>query len=538
MSQVETSVKTRYGNDYKGQKSGKTKRKKRKAKSRTSPLLKIALWLVLVIVMSTAISAAAINYISTERAREEQELMMNVVEIDTIYPNIFVGSVDVSGLTVDQATTLLNQYYQKELNNRQLSFVRGNELYEYPFSSFEAKYDFKAAAMEAFQAGRSGEMRKRYEFIMSLKIKPLIINPTPQYSYSEALLMEQLLVLEQQFYVEPVNATIRRENGAFVTTEGKSGFKLNLEQAKLDANEVLKSQQSGQVRLYVENIQPKFMAADYEKSKSLIGSFTTTFQAGDNGRNTNITTAANKISNVVLEPGEVFSTNEKFGPSTYENGYRPAPVIVNGKLQDDFGGGICQVSSTLYNAVLFSELQVVERQNHSLKVSYTDYGFDATLAGDYIDFKFKNNTEYPVIVESILTSNSVKVNLYGHEIHPSNRKIEFKNELVEKVSPSGENVTEDKNLPQGTRKVVAAAKDGYRYKVYKIVYVDNKQVEKTLVNTSYYKPVKAEVVIGTGAAQPNQSTDPTPAPAVGKQNNTGGQPPDVVDTPPVMPDSA
>ena len=158
---------------------------------------------------------------------------------------------------------------------------------------------------------------------------------------------------------------------------------------------------------------------------------------------------------------------------------------------------MCQVSSTLYNAVLYSELDVVERQNHSLKVGYLDYGYDATLAGDYIDFKFKNSTNYPVYVESYLTDNQVICNIYGYEERPANRKLKFENMLVDVIEQGPKVIKETDELPEGEERVEVKPLKGYKYKLYKLVYVDDKLQEKVLVNNSYYKPRAEEVLIGT-----------------------------------------
>ncbi len=477
---------------------------KEKSRSFTS----VILWVGFILVASAVISTGIFFFLDYQRDMKLQKLMETVVLTDNIYPNIYVGGICISDMSVSEATEVLNEHFNAILSKRQLSFVRGEGVYSYSFEEFSAKFDYKNVAEEAFNFARSGSLRERYDKIKSLEIVPLIISTKPEFSFSEEVLDEKLNYLYEEFYVVPENATISRVDGKFVITNEVSGSKINIAMARNDALQILNSYTDGQVRLFLEEIKPKYTSAQLANAQSLLGTYKTTFSPGDNGRNTNIRTAATKINNSILYPGEVFSTNNKFGPSTYENGYRPAPVIINGKLEDDLGGGVCQVSSTLYMSVLNSELEIVERQNHSLKVSYVDYGFDATLAGDYIDFKFKNNRDLPIIVESILTNNSLTVNIYGHETRNPNRTIKLVNELVEKIPATGENIKQDPSLPTGERKVISAAKNGYRYKVYKLVYEGDKQVSKELINTSYYKPVNAEVLVGTGAVVPNEVQSP------------------------------
>ena len=208
-------------------------------------------------------------------------------------------------------------------------------------------------------------------------------------------------------------------------------------------------------------------------------------------------THTQKINNCVVYPSEIFSTNDALKPFTFKNGYKNAPVIVGGEIVDDLGGGICQVSTALYNAVLFSELTVTQRQNHSLKVGYVDYGYDATLAGDYIDFKFKNSTKSPILIESIINSNSLTIKIYGAESRSSSRKIKFENALVETIQPPAETIIYTDELKEGEKQIVKQSKKGYRYKLYKIVYENGKQVDKILVNSSYYKSVRGITKVGT-----------------------------------------
>jgi hypothetical protein len=252
-----------------------------------------------------------------------------------------------------------------------------------------------------------------------------------------------------------------------------------------------------------------YETVDLEAVQALIGTFKTTVSAGNNGRNQNIITALSKINDVVLQPGEVFSTNQQFGRMSYDNGYRMAPVIVNGRLEDGMGGGICQVSSTLYMAVLHAELEVVERRNHSLKVTYMDWGFDATLAGDVIDFKFKNNIDSPVFIEAILINGTeVTINIFGRETRPPHRSISFTNRLTATVQPSEQPLeTFDASLAPGERRVKQRAAAGHTYDVYKTIYEHGVEVDSVHINTSRYRAARGEVLVGP-ALLPGEEAPP------------------------------
>lgn len=147
-------------------------------------------------------------------------------------------------------------------------------------------------------------------------------------------------------------------------------------------------------------------------SQQEISSYTTKFKASETNRVFNIQRASNSINNKVILPGETFSFNKTTGPRSYKAGYKKASVIVNGQFIQDDGGGVCQVSTTLYNALLNSNMQIVQRHPHSLPVAYVPKGRDAAVAYDYLDLKFKNNRNVPVTIKSNVSGNTLTVKMY------------------------------------------------------------------------------------------------------------------------------
>ena len=233
-----------------------------------------------------------------------------------------------------------------------------------------------------------------------------------------------------------------RQNGTFVITDEQVGYEMDTDSVYNDSKAVVDTMDSGNVEIKMKELQPKITRAENEKATSLIGSYYTTFTSGNAGRNENLRVGCANINGTELAPGDVFSMNVELGPQTYENGYRDAAVIVNGKIEDGLAGGVCQITSTLYNAVILAELQIVERSNHSLAVSYVPLGQDAAIAGDYKDIKFKNNTDYPVYIEAYISGNKLIANVYGHEIHDSSRQVKFENVVNSVIEKPAEKVTE------------------------------------------------------------------------------------------------
>ncbi len=446
-------------------------------------------------IICLAIVACAVGGVFYYQYSKNYEKMKAIVNVETIYPHISISEVDVGGLTIDQANNLLRDTLQKPLEEKTLIFQYNNKQWQNHLKDFNAKINYQLLVEQAYSYAKDGTMKERYNKIVELENNPL--NFESEYGFDESLINESLLKIAKEVDKQEKNASYKRVNGVFEIADSSTGLKLNIDSTELKVLELVKKRNGGTVDLVVDTVNPKFPKAIFDNATSLIGTFYTNFSGGIGGRNINLLVASQKINGITVYPDEVFSTNDAFGPQTYENGYRDAPVIVNGKLEDGIGGGVCQVSTTLYNAILFSELQIVERVNHSLAVGYVPLGRDATLAGDYIDFKFKNNTKTPLYIESTMQGNKLQVNIYGNQTHSQNRRLEFESVVESIVAPPREIVTKDPNLNEGVRKVITPSKQGHIVKVYKNVYEGNTFVEKILVNKSVYKARAAQVVVGT-----------------------------------------
>ena len=241
----------------------------------------------------------------------------------------------------------------------------------------------------------------------------------------------------------------------------------------------------------------------------------------------------------MLAPGEVFSMNVGLGPQTYANGYKDAGVYVNGKVEQGVAGGVCQVTSTLYNAVILAELEIVERYPHSMTVGYVPLGRDAAVAGDYKDLKFKNDTEYPVYIEAYAKDGKVVCNIYGHEIHDAGHKVDFEMVFEGTIPKPAEKITKDATKPEGYRQVTYTGKTGSKVSTYKIVTENGKEVSKEWFSSSTYRATPDEVTIGTKKAEetppPEQNETPeTPeTQTTPSSDNDSEEQPLIVDTAPI-----
>ncbi len=230
----------------------------------------------------------------------------------------------------------------------------------------------------------------------------------------------------------------------------------------------------------------------------LMGSFTTSFADSGSERKHNIQHAASMINGTKLAPGESFSTSSTIGPITEENGYQTAGAYQNGKVIDSVGGGVCQISTTLYNAVLAAELEVTERAEHSMTVSYVDVARDAAIAGDYKDFCFVNNTDDTIHIEGWATGSELTFQIWGADTKKKNgRTIEFETVILEEYEPGEPVVTEDDSKEADYYQEEQAAHTGYKAELYKVIYQDGVETERVKINSSSYEASPAIVVVGT-----------------------------------------
>ena len=252
------------------------------------------------------------------------------------------------------------------------------------------------------------------------------------------------------------------------------------------------------VHAFMVDVDPQFTKESLEKCTSILGEFTTEYKSSSEDRAANLANGARLINNAVLYPGDVFSSLDFLLPFSIENGYYMAGSYNAGRIEQTIGGGACQVTTTLYNAVLFAELEIVERSAHSMTVSYVDLAYDAAVAEGSKNFRFKNNLDMPILIEAFSEDRKITFRIWGHETRDENRTIKFENKVIsETAPPSTEKVTKDPTKPTSYRKVTQSAKRGYVAELYKVVYVDGVEVSREFINKSVYKAEPAHVTIGS-----------------------------------------
>lgn len=415
---------------------------------------------------------------------------------DQILDNIYIGNVNVGGMTEKEAEAALDRQLAADRAltvSVEVGDARADALLEEYRVAYE---DIRQLTADAVNYGKKGSPFGRYRKIRQLSKKKAVIETqfTIDKDAGKAILLERAVPLADHAR----NAEISKTSSGFEITEGTEGETVDTEASLSRIQEHLNAGWnhepfSVQAEMMVE--KPSVTAEDLESIQDELGTFATNAGGGDRWKN--LKNGVEKLNGTVLMPGEEVSVHDVTAPYDEEHGYVPAGSYENGQVVDTYGGGICQVSSTLYNAVLYAELEVVERYPHSMQVAYVPPSRDAAIAGDVKDFVFKNSYETPVyIYGEIDSANQLRFTIYGKETRQEGRSVEFETEIVSTEEPKT-TYEADPQSELGVMKTKSGAHTGKVVNLWKIVRVGGKEVSREVVNNSTYRKTDKVIAVGT-----------------------------------------
>ena len=250
----------------------------------------------------------------------------------------------------------------------------------------------------------------------------------------------------------------------------------------------------------IKKINPSITKQTFEKFTNLRADFSTDISSSSVDRKHNVKNALMSLNKIEVLPNQIFSFNKTVGKRTAENGYRQAKIIINNEFVDGIGGGVCQVSSTLYNAVLLSGLEIIEANKHSKQVGYVKHGFDAMVNFGSSDLKFRNNTNEKIIIITNFSTNRARIRIYGENLY--NTQFKLRNEILSIVQPTEEVLIDengkyiDKVLYDDEYFYLKKASKGMEIKSYREKYVDNRLVSTELLRHDKFKVQNAVKIYG------------------------------------------
>ena len=373
-----------------------------------------------------------------------------------IHKNITIENISVGKLTKEEAVNMLKKTYP--LDNFNIN--SNNESWTIKPEDIELNFHIEERVDEALNYTRSKSIWNNIKRKGKLNInKPY--NIKIKATYNEVKLSKQLEKIYEKVNVEAVDATFYVEpSGEIKRSESKEGRDVDISKLKDDIYNMINKKKIKDINLPVLTLYPKTSTKQVKSINSILGQFSTSFN-DSTSRGSNIHVAGESTSDVLLMPGETFSYNKKTGARNWVNGYQSAPIIVGGRVVNGEGGGVCQVSTTIYNAALLSGLTIDEVHNHSLPSRYAPRGRDATVSYGYTDLKFTNPYTHPVYIKNIVGNGAITSKIYGCSLDRERIVIRMEEEYL---------------------------KDKITVKTYRL-YLDeeNNVMRRELVNTSIYK---------------------------------------------------
>ena len=479
----------------------------------------ICLGIVLLTSLALLITYLVSLYSDETRSKEYQkDYSYNQVYFsDKIFNGVTVSGLDVGGMTVQEAKEYLSGRVDYDIKIQKLVLKFEDNEWSFDRETLKLTVDVEKAAHLAYDMGRTGgtqeqeSVRQKLQSGEKIDISAIIIED------SDAL-YKGLMKIKEEIDIKRVNATVtfKFENNqpVFTYTDELAGRSLNLTSTYYDITQLVKTEKETlNYTIVPETVEPEIKRADIEKPYQKCSTFTTELSAySSSGRIQNITRALEALDNRVWMPGQVFSFNQWVGARTVENGFGLGVFINEDQQYDEtIGGGICQVSTTIYYSALLAgansvgrnaPIEIIERRPHTWPSVYIARGLDATVSWPHTDLKMYNNSKTPYFMNTDIVRKGSKlyvtVEYYGMPL-PNNAKVTIETETIEEIQPgTPEYIVDTKNkynLQLNQEKQVSEARTGYTVNIYQVWTEQGKEPVKSLLTVSKYEPIKAKIYI-------------------------------------------
>ena len=471
---------------------------------------------------------------------------------ESILKGVSIRNINMEGLTIEEAIKLLDEKFEEE-KAREIQIVANGENFTLIPEQLEVKYHVDEAIDEAYNEENLNNFLKEINIKMPEAMqdntysveeddKELVITRGKAGKVIDTESAKELIInaiktgsndvlnlkidnaecpeidiekIHEEVKSEPQDATYTTD--PFEIIPHKNGIDFDVEKAK----EILKEQKDEYV-IDIIITEPKVHTNEIgeEAFPDLLSSFSTKYDESNVPRSKNLKIALSKLNGVVIMPGEVFSYNKTLGKRTVEEGYQYANGFAGGKVVPMLAGGICQISSTLYDAALYANMKIVERHNHMFQAGYVEPGKDATVVYGSLDFQFENTRKYPVMLKTKSGGGLAEIKIFGIK-----EEVEYDIEIITEVqSYTSYNVVyeNDTSLAPGAESVAQWGLKGCRSKTYRIISLNGQEISKELLSTDSYSPLnkiikrgvsktpaKTETPASTTPEKPSTPTTPT-----------------------------
>ena len=398
--------------------------------------------------------------------------------------NIFTNNLKIL-ISLFKKTNLdvIYSYNEEKLNN-----IINNISVDIPNLVIEPSYYISDDTLVVTKGTDGNELDKN-------KTKELLLSAITQndttlpinYTVSNSIDINKI---HDEIFSEPQNASVTKNPYKISAEKNGVDFAISIDEAKELASNV----DASEIYIPLKYTKPEITISDLGEDifGTKLGTATTIYDSTNINRSTNIDIACEKINRTILEPGETFSFNKVVGERTAKSGFKEALIYTGGEVDYGLGGGICQISSTLYNAVLKANLDIVERKNHSMTVSYLPVGQDASVSYGSVDFKFTNSRSYPIKIVATANTGVITISVWG-VLEEQEYVVTLETEILE-TTDYKTTYEYSSSIPVGKEELKQVGKNGYKCSTYKILSLGEKEISRTLLSTDTYKSQK-EIIL-------------------------------------------
>jgi Uncharacterized vancomycin resistance protein len=405
-----------------------------------------------------------------------------------VYPGVKIANIDLSGKTKEEGKKLIQSQYIDPLLKNNTNILVNDKVYVLENSKLITNYDITNALDEAFNFGKKLMPYKKCELLKK--------SDTHQYNvvfqYNENYIKAFINRVEEDVNKEPQNASVQKMNdGTIKVKDDIKGDKIQEEKFEENIKKRISNKYSENVKIEapVEKITAPIITSKLSSIDTNITSFSTSFESSTSARAHNIELSTSLINGKTLMPDETFSFNDCVGERTKDRGFIDLPIIVGNKSESGFNGGISQVSSTLYNAILKSGIKPVERVHNTMPFAYVQLGLDAIVDWNDIDFKFKNTLKYPIYIDAYTEKKNLYVNIYSNS-SLTKRKYAIASDVYETIQSDTKTI-DDTDIPEGQVSVVQNGYYGHKVKVKRDTYENGIVINSDIISYDLYPPISS-----------------------------------------------
>ncbi|MBO7526885.1 MAG: VanW family protein [Clostridia bacterium] len=421
------------------------------------------------------------------------------------YNNVIINGIDVGGMNISEASNVLETDFKANRDKLKISLKYMDKKWEYSYKDFEPIDDFSLEVGKVFNSISSNNMFERF-----LKKKQLNQNDGKiDISYRKLLggFDKKLDIISDEIYtelIEPRVEFVPNEKNPFNYIEGQSEVVVDRQKLEELIDDAFKDNKNISITIPTVTTKPSITIDSLKSKTKLRSQFSTSYANSNGDRKSNIKTALSSFNGLVVFPEEEISFNQTTGARTKQNGYKPANIILNGVYVEGTGGGVCQASTTMYNAVLLANLEILEVNKHSMPAAYVPLGLDAMVSEGVSDLKFKNTTDEPIYIKTWCDKTCAYVQIYGLPFE-NGEYYKTRSEFVKSLPHSGDRVLQDtdgkysnKVTFKGEYLRLKYPHEGYEANVYLEHYTKNGElIDESLIRHEVYLPQEGIIIEGT-----------------------------------------